>query len=191
MSATSNDDAAPAISPTVDEVQGLFATSAALEDAVGRLRSAGFDHADLSLPQASPTAAQATPDQGAADVVTDDDARQMRTLHGGMAGSAGALAAAGVVVASGGALAPAVLAAAVAGIGAGGLAEVAENTFGAAADHEDQKRAAADGRLVLAVRITAPDSRVRAEQAMRDAGATRVEAITRSTAAIDSAGWTG
>ncbi len=87
--------AGPAIAPEVHEVQAVFASNAALEDAIGRLREAGFDHADFSLPHAHPAAGEATPEQGADDPVTHDDQQQMRTMETSMAGTVGAFAAAG------------------------------------------------------------------------------------------------
>jgi hypothetical protein len=40
----------PAMAEMVEEVQGVFPSNAALQDAMGKLRMVGFDHADLSLP---------------------------------------------------------------------------------------------------------------------------------------------
>jgi hypothetical protein len=180
----------PAIGDTIEEVRGRFPSQATLDEAVARLRQEGFDHADLSLPEPVPAAGEATPERGAAPVTTETDARQMRTLHGGMAGAAGAMAAAGAVVLTGGALAPAAAAAVAAGLGAGAAAEVAENSLGAAADRKDQDRAAAEGRLILAARVTSPELRSKAERAMRAAGASEVAAVRR-TDAVDSTRWTG
>ncbi len=95
--------AGPTLGETVEEVQGIFPSDAALQDALGRLRMVGFDHADLSLPTTNPTASEATPDQGAANPLTEDDTRQARTLGTSMAGTIGAIAAAGATVATGGA----------------------------------------------------------------------------------------
>jgi len=77
----------------------------------------------------------------------------------------------------------------VAGLGTGLLtrqAGVAAMEAGRAA----RERAAREGRLVLAVRIAAPGQEARAEAAMKAAGATKIAAVTRTTAAIDSARWT-
>ena len=104
----------PAVADDVSEVQGLFPSNATLEDAILRLTGDGFDRADISIPDVSPTRAEATPEQGAANPNTDVDDQQSRTLHTGLAASVGALAAAGAVVATGGLAAPAI-AAAVAG----------------------------------------------------------------------------
>ena len=59
-----NTKAGPALDQTVFEVQGHFPSDAALQDALTRLNAAGFDRAQLSLPdeQATDTA---TPTEGA------------------------------------------------------------------------------------------------------------------------------
>ena len=194
--------AGPAIAATVDEVQGIFPSDAALQDAMGRLTQAGFDRADLSLPQASPSSGQATPEQGAANPDTETDNRQERTLHSSLAGSIGALAAAGVTIATGGVAGVAIAAAAAAGLGAGALANAATSAVHSV-QHAGREQAAAAGTLVLSVRIISAERQGRAEMAMREAGATRVEAVTRTnadvnsvaeipaSAGVSSAGWTG
>jgi hypothetical protein len=90
----------PPITGTVEEVRGRFASEAAMERAIANLRATGFDHADLSIASVVPKEKD-TPEGGAAPVTTEDDARQMRALHGGMAGAIGAMVAGGVVAASG------------------------------------------------------------------------------------------
>ena len=168
----------PPIAPTVQEVRGFFPSDAALQDAIGRLTLAGFDRADLSLPAPVP-AGEATPEQGAEDPHTENDDRQMRTLHASMAGAGAALLAAGVVIGTGGAALPAVAAAAAAGLAAGGIAHTASH--GADAEqHEQRQIAAAQGELVLAARVSDNVKRGEAEGAMRAAGATRVVSIVRS-----------
>lgn len=190
MAETTDPRTGPAIARAVMEVQGLFASTTGLEDAVARLTDVGFDHADLSLPEASPAASHATPEQGAAAVITETDLRQARTLGAGMAGTVGMAAAAGLTVATGGALAAAAAAGVVGGIGAGMLAEAAGNA--AESNREEMReRAARDGTLVLSVRVTSAERQAKAETVMREAGATRIAAVERTTAAIDSAGWTG
>lgn len=102
------------------EVRATFRDPDTMQDAVGRLEVSGFDRADLSLPEAAPPAARATPEYGAKEVDTEADARQARTLHTSGAAAAAGMAAAGVVIATGGAAAPAVAAAIVGGGLAGG-----------------------------------------------------------------------
>ena len=189
--ATSKDG--PVLTGAVEEVQGIFPSDAALQDAIGRLRMVGFDHADLSLPATRPVAAEATPEQGAANPLTEDDSRQMRTLGTSMAGTIGAFAAAGATVATGGAAA--VVIAAAAAVGAGSA--LAANAVGTAAKDgqaDTRDEAAAAGQLVLAVHAPTPEKRADAERIMREAGASTVGSVQRDSspaAGVDSTGWTG
>lgn len=171
--------AGPALANEVDEVWGFFRGEPALQEAMARLGQAGFDRAEMSLPDPTLDPAHRTPEQGAANPDTTEDNQQMRTLHASMAGSAGALLAAGVVVATGGAAIPAVAAAAAAGVGAGALAHGAERAADSAQAHE-REQAAAEGRLVLAVRINDPSRLEPAVAAMRAAGAADVKEIARA-----------
>jgi hypothetical protein len=178
MSETSPVRAAPAPAGTIVELWGVFRTDAALQDAIGRLTRIGFDRADLSLPDLTADAAHRTPEQGAQNPHTEDDNRQMRTLHASMAGSVGAMLAAGVVIATGGLALPAVAAAAAAGVGAGALAHGAEGAMDAAQTRERQY-AAAEGRLVLAARLKDATLRAQAIDALNGAGAEEVREVTR------------
>jgi len=176
MSASMTENSGPAIGDGVHEVRGVFPTDAALQDAIGRLTRAGFDRADLSLPDAGATRATTTPEQGAADPDTDEDTGQIRNLQTSMAGGTGALVAAGIVVATGGAAIPALAAAAVAGLGVGGLVAAA-NTAGVHAQHTARQEAASRGELVLSVRISDAAGPAVAEAEMRAAGASDVAAF--------------
>ena len=185
-------NAGPAMAQTVEEVQGIFGSNAALQDAIGRLRLVGFDHADLSLPTTQPLKGEATPNQGAAEPLGEDDSRSMRTMGTSMAGTIGALAAAGATVATGGAAG--VVIAAAAAVGAGSA--LAANAVGTAAKHDQEEsrdEAAAAGQLVLAVQVTTNEKQVTAQRVMREAGATSVGTVRRTdaTPAVDSTGWTG
>ncbi len=176
MSGTQTDPAkpGPSLTEAVDEVRGIFPSDSALQDAISRLSMAGFDRADISIPDAAPTsAAAATPDQGAENPNTEDDSRQARTLHTSMAASVGAMAAAGVVIATGGAALPAVVAAVA---GGAGLGAITQGVTGAAdaVQHGTREEAASRGELVLSVRLRDPAQRSAAENAMGQAGATRV-----------------
>ncbi|MBV9735520.1 MAG: hypothetical protein JO209_06385 [Acidisphaera sp.] len=178
--------AGPAISDSVREVQGIFPSDASLQDAIARLTLLGFDRADLSLPAASPHPAEATPELGAEDPHTEVDDRQMRTMGTSMAGAAGAMAAAGLTIATGGAAAVAIGAAAAIGAGAAALAHTASR----AADqvqHDDREAAAGRGELVLSVLLRDPAKQGPAEEAMRQAGATRVAPVLRTAAGIEPA----
>lgn len=194
MSETTGDTAGPALVATVSEVQAIFPSDAALQDAVGRLRLAGFDHADLSLPPARLDLATATPDQAAAPPLGDDDTRQARTMNTSMAATAGAFLGAALTVATGGVGALAVAAAAAGGVVAGGAAHGVTDAA-KQADEQGRAEAARRGELVLAVRTPDDSARNRAESVLREAGATRIAAVTRENAAVpnvvDATGWTG
>jgi hypothetical protein len=173
----------PVIIETIDEVQGIFPSDAALQDAIGRLTRAGFDRAALSLPVASPSVADATPNEGAANPDTEDDMRQLRTLGSSTAGILGAAIGAGLTVASGGAALPAFAAAAGLGLVTGG-GVFAVSSAASDAQAETRNEAAASGELVLAVNLRAPEDAAKAEAAMRQAGATRVQQVQRRGAGI-------
>lgn len=177
--------AGPVVGVTVQEVQGIFSSDEALQDAIARLTQAGFDRADLSLPEARPASQTATPDQGASLPTTDTDVRQVRTMATSMAGTVGAFAAAGAVIATGGLAAVAIGAAAAVGGGAALLA----NSVGNAADnvqHEGREQSAARGELVLSVRAIDAARQASAVDMMRASGATEVTALERTNADVSS-----
>jgi hypothetical protein len=173
----------PVINNSIQEVQGIFPSDAALQDAVGRLTRIGFDRASLSLPAASPSAAHATPNEGAANPDMEDDARQIRTLGSSTAATIGAAVGAGLTVATGGAALPALAAAAGLGLMAGG-GVFAATTAASEAQHDERTDAAHHGELVLAVNLRNAGDAPKAEAAMREAGATRVESVTRHGAGL-------
>ena len=175
-----NQEQAPTLNESIQEVQGIFPSDAALQDAVGRLTRAGFDRAAISLPAANPRAADATPSAGAENPVTEDDTRQARTLGSSMAATAGAMVGAGVAVATGGAAVAAVAAAAGLGLVAGGAAHTAAPTV-----QNDARDAAAEaGQLVLSATAHDPDAVLKATAAMQAAGATRVATVSRTGGAL-------
>jgi hypothetical protein len=180
----------PVISNTIAEVQGIFPSDAALQDAMSRLTLLGFDRAALSLPTASPRPGEATPEAGAEDPNTEDDARQIRTLQSSMAAAVGAAVGAGLTVASGGAALPAFAAAAGLGLASGG-GVFAARTAANDAQHDSRDEAAASGELVLAVNLRDASEAAKAEAAMQEAGATRVAYVERTGAGISAASWTG
>ena len=182
----------PALSQTVQEVQGHFASDAAMQDALGRLTLAGYDRADFSLPDDREVVQ--TPNEGADAPIDDIDKAQGRTMGTSMAGFAGAVAVAGATLATGGAAAVAAVAAAAVGAGAG----LAANAAGQAVDKagvDERDRKGAEGRLVLAVRARDPGQAEEIVALMKQAGATETTAVTRGaemmTAGVSSASWTG
>lgn len=166
-------NAAPELAPEPALVAGHFDGDAAMQRAIADLEHAGFDRAELSVPE---------PGAHAAAPVVDDDARQIRTLQAGTAATAGAMAAAGVAVATGGAAVVAVAAAAAVGLGAAGLSEAASHAVDAMR-HERRENAAAHGTLVLTVRVRDEDARARARAILHAAGAAEVTEQPREPAA--------
>lgn len=189
----SDTNASPELGDTVDEVQGVFPNDDSIQAAMKRLLGNGFDRAELSLPRTSPSSATATPNQGAENPTTEEDRRQIRTLGASTLGVGAAMAAAGVVIATGGLALPAVGAAAAAGLATGGMVEGA-TTASTNSERSDREAAAQAGELILAAHVADPEKRQRAETIMRECGATRVEAVRRTDAAVegmDSSSWTG
>jgi len=173
MSAATEEKEGPAIG-TLHEVRATFADPGAMQDAVARLETSGFDRADLSLPEVAPPAERATPEAGAKEVDTEEDARQARTLHTSGAAAAVGLAAAGAVIASGGAVAPAVAAAVVGGGAAGGIA-YALSSASNESEQMDREQRAAHGALVLSVRAPDVEKRAAAAEILRSAGGMKIE----------------
>lgn len=169
-----NPNAGPSLG-TLHEVRGRFDSSDSMSDAVERLLLAGFDRAELSLPEPSPPPERSTPASGAKPADTAEDAGTARTLHTSGAASVAALLAAGLTVGTGGAAAPAFAAA----LGAGALAGGATFAATRAADGQEQQDRdvkAAEGQLYLSVRTATPERRAEAETVLRDAGALDVQA---------------
>jgi hypothetical protein len=194
MSEQTSSKPGPTLNESVEEVQGIFPSDAAMQDAIAKLTLAGFDRADFSLPTTRPAASEATPNQGAADPMTDVDMRQARTMGTSIAATVGALAAAGATIATGGAAGAVIAVAAAVGAGSG----YAASTIGTAAkdsQEADRNAAARAGELVLAVHAATAEKQASASHIMQASGASTVATIARTTAvtepAIDSSGWTG
>jgi hypothetical protein len=167
--------AGPAIG-SLHEVRARFASSAQMHEAIERLAVSGFDRADMSVVDPNPDVAHATPESGAKDPDTEEDARQARTMHTSTAASMAAMAGAGITVATGGAAAPAVAVALAAGAAVGGA------TFAVSSAANEQEQAerdalAAAGRLVLSVRTPTPEKRAQAEAILRGSGGTEPTAV--------------
>jgi hypothetical protein len=156
------------------QVRATFADADKMQDAVGRLSTSGFDRAEMSLPAAPEASGTLAAESKPAS--TEADARQARTLGASLAGAAGALAAAGVTIASGGAAAPAVVAAVAAGGAAGGGAFAVHGA--ADTSEQDARDARAEaGDLILTVRTRTPAKQSEAEAILRAAGATDIETL--------------
>ncbi len=93
-----------------------------LESALSYLEGEAIPRAQLSVRHAENAAD--VPDATGQEPLREDEHRSLRTLRTSTVGIIGAFAAAGAVVATGGAALPALGAAAAAGLGAGGLSEI-------------------------------------------------------------------
>lgn len=191
---TGEPKAGPSNKATVREVQGVFPDDATMQGALSQLTLAGYDRADFSLPEEQPAGQTLTPNENADPATDDADRRQVRTMGTSMAGYAGAVAVAGATLATGGAAGLAVAAAAAVGIGTGAAASSA-GLAADAAQVEERNRRGREGRLILAVRTTSPEQANQVIDLMKQAGATKTDAVDRAdqalTAGVSSASWTG
>lgn len=186
----------PAQSGTVQEVQGWFPDNKSLQAAIAELALERYDRTDFSLPEGkavtNPSAAM--PGEGAAAPETPIDHQQFRTMGTGMAGYAGAVIAAGIVVASGGAAALVAGLAAAAGLGAAAISEgIGKAAYQSHVDEYDRHGAA--GTLVLAVHATTQAQADEVTRIMRENGASKTKLVTHAgeaiTAGIRASSWTG
>ena len=166
----------PIFGGTVREVRGLLADEGALQQATQALLTAGFDRGDLSLPQSEPDPADPSRTETPAD---QHDLRQARTTVNSTIGIAGALVGGTIAsVATGGAMLPVAAAAVASAAGAGGLAHLGVQSSA------DDREAAHDARgirgtLTLATVVRDAHHEALAQQVLRDAGATKIEAVER------------
>lgn len=156
---------------TPAELRATFEHPAQMQDAANRLALAGFDRAEMSLPEEGESEVAADP------VNTEEDARQLRTLESSTAATVGALAAAGITVATGGAAAPAVAAAVLAG-GAAGGATFAARSAASNAEQDHRVDRSMGGHLVLTVRSQTSERKAKAEEILRAAGATTIDFVS-------------
>lgn len=170
-----NPNAGPAIG-ALHEVDALFDDSDRMDEAVNRLLVAGFNRADLSVPEPNPPVERSTPESSAEPAYTEDDAVAARTLHTSGVASATGMLAAGLVVATGGA-ALAAFAAALGAAALAGGATFAVTKVGDAQEQNTRDVRAAEGRLLLAVRTPDAAQRVQAETILRDCGAIDIRTI--------------
>ncbi len=170
----------PDMSVSVAEISATFPTEAALQEAISQLTLVGFDRADISRPitghsnvVSSSNTESSGPELSAANPNTPTDQQQMRTIHTSMAGAVGAIAAAGVTIATGGAAAVAIGAAVAAGAGAGLVANLASSAANVTSITTD------GNPLILTVRTGSPDRELRARDAMAHAGAKGISTVSR------------
>ena len=168
---------------TVRELQAIFDDQARFDEAVDQLKIHGFDRAELSIPDATPHAAGATPEGGARNPDTPVDRQQIRTLAGSTAGITAAMIGAGVTIATGGAAALAAGVAIAAGAVAGGATHAA-TAVGTDVEHTTRDADASRASLVLSVTVRDAGQERLASETLRKAGALRVETVNRTDATI-------
>ncbi|HET8727937.1 MAG TPA: hypothetical protein VFO41_10530 [Alphaproteobacteria bacterium] len=171
----------------VREAVGIFDTADQLLAAAEDLREAGFDHADLSLMASDKAIEEKLGERYRRAEDLADDPRTPRVayvgreetgtgagfLAGGL-GYVGAAVATGAVVASGGALAPAIAAAVAGGAGGGALGAV----LGKVLDtryHEGLEHQIDRGGLLLWVNVRRPENEEKAMELLRRHGGRNVE----------------
>ena len=158
----------PSQDPAPHEIRAHFSDPARLQNAVSQLTMAGFDRADLSIPEVGSSDGH-TPESSARPADTEEDARQTRTMGTSTGAAVAALAAAGITVATGGAAAPAVAAA----VAAGGLTGGGIFAISSAANADEQSTRDEDaesGLLMLSVRTPTRERQEEAEKILRTAG---------------------
>jgi hypothetical protein len=159
------------------QIRATFASPDQMQNAVSRLSVSGFDRAEMSLPSEDAASGHGgSLAEASKPASTDEDARQARVLGASTAGSAAALAAAGITIATGGAAAPAIAAAALAGGAAGGATFAVHGAADQIEQHMRDAQAAA-GDLVLTVHAKSAEKQQEAESILRAAGATKIETI--------------
>ncbi|MGG5820529.1 hypothetical protein [Falsiroseomonas sp. HW251] len=164
----------------VPVVWGEFADEAAKDAALARLREAGARRHD-EMPAETGVSSDHAANEGQVDAPDVDpkgaDIRNQRQLQVGTAMAATSMAAAGLVIATGGAALPAMVAAVAAGAATAAVGEPVANAVapqsGDAAGTGAMEPPRAEGPVIG---LQAPDdgTRSRAEQALREAGARRV-----------------
>ncbi|MEX2615496.1 MAG: hypothetical protein WD767_05325 [Alphaproteobacteria bacterium] len=166
------------------ELVGLFHEAEDLEQAISKLTSSGWDHAELSL---LAQGGLLSPDHVVEDThdiaensgverqspVSETDVRQGRTLMTGMAGVAAAFLASGATIMTGGGALAAIVGAAAAGGGAAAVTEALGWRVGSgrAAFLQEQIE---QGGILLWVKIRAPEEEQLAANILADCGGTEI-----------------
>lgn len=166
-----DDDSQPAMPTGSPQVCGEFHSQEKFEAAMQRLEGSTFQHADFSL--RVPGREDVRLDSTKEEPLREDEARNLRTLGVSTASVSAAFAAAGLVVATGGAALPAVAAAAAAG-GATAAAGEAVGQAAAPGGKPPQAQAAETTGVILMVHAPTPERRELAERVLKEEGATRV-----------------
>lgn len=155
-------------------VWGEFASEAARDAAIARLREGGVEDEVGETGAATPESPATNNKLDAPDDhPQESNRRNQRQLGVGTAMAATSMAAAGLVIASGGALLPAVAAAAAAGVGTGAAGEALASAVTPATDEATVAPPTASGP-VIGLRARDDEARRGAEAMLRELGASRV-----------------
>ena len=185
----------PAQGRTMQEVQGWFPDGKSLQAAIAALALESYDRTDFTLPPGKAALSQPPMAGNDAEVPeTPIDHQQFRTMGTGMASYAGAIIAAGVVVASGGSAVLVAGLAAAAGLGTAAVSEgIGMAAFQSHTNEYDRHGAA--GTLVLAVHATTQAQADEVARVMRENGASKTKLVKHSGEApplgINASSWTG
>lgn len=154
------------------QVCGEFQDAETLQTALSKLEGSLFQRADLTVRNRDQEGG-APVGGGEGEAVREDDTRNLRQLGVGVGAYVAGAAAAGLVLATGGAALPAVAAAAAA---SGGAAVVGEGVGQAAAPGGESagSRSAEGAGVVLAVIADTAEKQGRAEALLQENGAIRV-----------------
>lgn len=166
------------------EVVGLFHAPDDLEQAISTLTSSGWNHAELSILAQHKLLLPEHVDEDSAELaddpeverrgpVSDTDVRQGRTLLAGSLGVAAAFLASGATILTGGGTLAAVIGAAVAGGGAGGLVEAVGQRARSERDHFLREQMEKGGILLWA-KIESREEEEKARDIFARCGATEI-----------------
>lgn len=151
------------------EVLARFRSPEAMDRAIERLKVSGFDRGSLGVPEIDPPASRATPEADSAAIATSSGMQQRRVFYTSVLGAFAAMIGALIAAAEGwgmggiGGLA----------IGLGIVVAIVAELVSRAMDKSTlrtERRRAASGKLVLAVRTRSPESQERATTVLRDSG---------------------
>ena len=162
---------APVVAATepAGEVLARFRSPEAMERAIERLKVNGFDRGTLGVPEIDPPVSRATPEAGSAAIATTAGMQQRRVFYTSVLGACAALIGALIGAEEGWGFGGIVGLA----VGLGVVVAIVVELISRAADKSTlraERRRAASGKLILAVRTRSPESQERATAVLRDAG---------------------
>lgn len=159
-------------------VWGEFDSEAARDAAMARLRQAGAGTQGIEAAPSTAAPPVAAVNEGQVSAPDEHpeqaDRRNLRQNVVGIAMASSAMAAAGLVIATGGAALPAAAAAAAAGAGAGAVGEAIGNSVAPSGEGGGPVEVPVAAGPVIGLQAPDTETRQRAEELLRQAGARRV-----------------